>query len=142
MNISDVVVADRSVVTVQPRETIRDAVDLLEEHGIGAVIVTRDGRTIDGIISERDIVRNLVREQEGTLRLRVEDLMTESVTTCKPTDTIDSAMDIMTAGHFRHLPVVNAAGHLQNVVSLGDLVRARLDELEATNHELRKMVTG
>lgn len=142
MNISDVVVADRSVVTVEPRGTIRDAVDLLEEHGIGAVIVTSDGATIDGIISERDIVRNLVREQEGTLRLRVEDLMTESVTTCTSTDTIDAAMDIMTAGHFRHLPVVDADGNLQNVVSLGDLVRARLDELEARNHELRQMVTG
>jgi len=142
MKIEDVIASDRSVITVAPRETIRDAVDLLEEHGIGAVVVTSDGRSIDGIISERDIVRNLVREQEGTLRLRVEDLMTENVSTCALSDSVDSAMETMTAGHFRHLPVVDAHGHIYNIVSLGDLVRARLDELEAQNRQLRQMVSG
>ena len=86
----------RTVVTIKPRDTISDTVDLLEEHGIGAVVVTSDGRTIEGIISERDIVRSLVREQEGTLRLRVEDLMTTGVATCQLDDTMESAMETMT----------------------------------------------
>ena len=120
----------RTVVTIKPRDTISDTVDLLEEHGIGAVVVTSDGRTIEGIISERDIVRSLVREQEGTLRLRVEDLMTTGVATCQLDDTMESAMETMTSGHFRHLPVVTADGTLDGIVSLGDLVKLRLAELE------------
>ena len=81
-------------------------------------------------LSERDIVRSLVREQEGTLRLRVEDLMTTGVATCQLDDTMESAMETMTSGHFRHLPVVTADGTLDGIVSLGDLVKLRLAELE------------
>ena len=122
----------RQVVIIDPSDTIADAVDLLHLHKIGAVVATGDGATIEGIISERDIVRHLAAEQEGTLRLKVEDLMTENVSTCRPEDEAESVMARMTDGKFRHMPIVDDADRLIGIVSLGDLVNARLKELEAT----------
>ncbi len=131
MKISDITGAtNRKVVTVQRRDTIADVVDLLKEYSIGAVVVTDDGSSIAGIISERDVVRHLAREQEGTLRLRVEELMTENVSTCGLDDDAGSAMTVMTDGHFRHMPVVADDGSLCGIVSLGDIATARLRELE------------
>lgn len=115
-----------TVHTVKPGDTIADTVDLLAEYGIGAVVVTTDGSAVDGIISERDIVRFLAHEQEGTLRIKVEDLMTRTVITCAPTDDIDAVIAIMLNGRFRHMPVVDDTGKLCGLVSLGDLAGARL----------------
>lgn len=129
--------SSKPVVTVAPDETIADAVDLLNDNQIGAVVVTPDKARIVGILSERDVVRHLAREQEGTLRLRVEDLMTEDVMVCRLTDQIEVTMATMISGRFRHMPVVNADGALCGMVSLGDLVFARLSELEKQNLELR-----
>lgn len=141
MNVSDVVgSAGNPVVTTQPRDTIADVVDLLNEYSIGAIVVSRDGAVINGIISERDIVRHLAREQEGTLRLKVEDLMTETVTTCGLGSPIDDVMNTMTAGRFRHAPIVNGDGALCGIISLGDMVKARLDELEAKTIELEEFI--
>ena len=117
---------------MEPGETIRDAVDLLNENGIGAVVVTEETSRIRGILSERDVVRHLGREQEGTLRLRVEDLMTERVETCRLDDSIESTMAKMVEGRFRHMPVATDDGSLCGIVSLGDLVFARLKELESS----------
>lgn len=128
----------KSVITVAPDETIADAVDLLNDNKIGAVVVTPDRSTIVGILSERDVVRHLAREQEGTLRLRVEDLMTENVQVCRLNDQIESVMGEMVAGRFRHMPVVNDDGALCAMVSLGDLVFTRLNELERQNLALRE----
>ncbi len=121
----------RPGVTVGPDETIRDAVDLLNEHRIGAVVVTVDTSAIVGILSERDVVRHLGREQEGTLRLRVEDLMTHEVQVAGLNDLIEPAMAQMIDGRYRHMPVVSDDGRLCGIVSLGDLIFARLRELEA-----------
>ena len=142
MRVDDVIdESSQRVVTVRPDETIADAVDLLKEHSIGAVVVSEDGRGIDGIISERDVVRHLATEQEGTLRLRVEELMTSTVSTCSGGDDAHETMATMTAGHFRHMPVVDAGGHLCGIVSLGDLVQARLRELEDEAKNLRRRST-
>jgi CBS domain-containing protein len=127
----------RSVVTIEPSETIADTVYLLKEHSIGAVVVSNDGKQILGIISERDVVRHLALEQEGTLRVRVEDLMTENVTTSQLDDDVEATMLVMTAGRFRHMPIVDASNELCGIVSLGDLASARLQDLEAENNELR-----
>ncbi len=132
----------RTVVTIDPRHTIADVVFLLKEHAIGAVVVSDDGRAILGIISERDVVRHLVLEHEGTLRVNVEDLMTEDVLTCQLDDEIEVAMEVMTTGRFRHLPIVTEKNELCGIVSLGDLVDTRLRELEAQNSELRGPTTG
>ena len=133
MLVSDVTEGNtRQVVIIDPSDTIADAVDLLHLHKIGAVVATADGATIEGIISERDIVRHLAAEQEGTLRLKVEDLMTEDVPTCSPEDDAESVMARMTEGKFRHMPIVDGTDRLIGIVSLGDLVNARLQELEAS----------
>lgn len=128
----------RAVVTIEPDETIADAVYLLKEHSIGAVVVSVDGKGILGIISERDVVRHLALEQEGTLRIKVEDLMTEQVTTCRLDDDVETTMLVMTSGRFRHMPIVDANDELCGIVSLGDLASARLLDLEAKNIELRE----
>lgn len=114
-----------TVYTVKPGDTIADTVDLLAEYGIGAVVVTTDGSTVDGIISERDIVRFLAHEQEGTLRIKVEDLMTRKVITCTPADDVDTIIKSMIDGRFRHMPVLDANG-ICGLVSLGDLAGARI----------------
>jgi CBS domain-containing protein len=126
--------SSRPVVTVMPGETIADAVDLLNDNGIGAVVV-EEKSAIVGILSERDVVRHLAREQEGTLRLRVEDLMTEDVKVCRLDDPIKPTMALMIAGRFRHMPVVTGDGSMCGLVSLGDLVFARLKELEELSTE-------
>ena len=128
----------RAVVTTEPSETIADVVYLLKEHRIGAVVVSLDKKNILGIISERDVIYHLAREQEGTLRVKVEDLMTENVSTCQLEDDLEATMLVMTAGRFRHMPVVNSSNELCGLVSLGDLVSARLKDLETDNIELRE----
>lgn len=132
----------RTVVTVEPSETIADVVDLLKEHSIGAIVVSQDNKSILGIISERDVVRHLAREQEGTLRLKVEDLMTENVLTCHLDDDLEATMLVMTNGRFRHMPVVDSNNDLCSIISLGDLVGARLEALEAHNTELQERAAG
>lgn len=132
MRVGDVPgVEERSVVTVEPDDTIADVVYMLKEHSIGAVVVSDDGEKILGIISERDVVRHLVLEHEHTLRVKVEDLMTENVSTCRLDDYLEGAMGVMTRGRFRHMPVVDDAHNLVSIVSLGDLVDARMKNLEA-----------
>lgn len=139
MRISDVVGNDpRPVRTVQSGNTIADTVDLLAEYGIGAVVVTDDGHKIDGIISERDVVRHLAHEQEGTLRIPVEELMTSSVSTCTADSAVDDVMATMIDGRFRHMPVVDGSGDLWGLVSLADLANARLNQLKALTVELRE----
>lgn len=131
MRVKDVSSSDgRAVITIEPSETIADVVDLLKDHSIGAVVVSLDNKSILGIISERDVIRHLAREQEGTLRVKVEDLMTENVTTCQLDDDLEATMLVMTNGRFRHMPVVNSSNELCGLVSLGDLVSARLQDLE------------
>ncbi len=125
----------RTVVTIDPNETIADVVDLLKEYSIGAIVVSQDGKTIDGIISERDVVRHLAREHEGTLRVKVEDLMTATVSTCQLDDNLEATMGVMTAGRFRHMPIVDSGNELCGLISLGDLVTARLQALEAALDE-------
>ena len=132
MRVGDVPgVEERSVVTVEPDDTIADVVYMLKEHSIGAVVVSDDGEKILGIISERDVVRHLVLEHEHTLRVKVEDLMTEHVSTCRLDDYLEGAMGVMTRGRFRHMPVVDDDQNLVSIVSLGDLVDARMKNLEA-----------
>ena len=121
----------RSVITIEPTETIADVVDLLKEYSIGAIVVTEDGKQIAGIISERDVVRSLALEQEGTLRVPVGDLMTKNVSTCRLDDDLEATMGVMTGGRFRHMPIVDENDELTGMVSLGDLVNARLEALEA-----------
>jgi len=123
------------VVTVRPESTIAEVAIVLAEHRIGAVVVTEDGRTIDGVLSERDIVRALARPDETMLAATARSLMTTEVVTCEPDTTLDDLMSTMTVRRIRHVPVL-VDGHLAGVVSIGDVVKHHIATLE---HEKQAM---
>lgn len=115
-------------VTVQRSDSVNRAVDVLREYGFGALVVSSDGKSIDGIVSERDIVRALGL-REDLLDMSVADIMTSRVFTCQPDDRLDELMAMMTERRIRHLPV-EIDGRLAGLISIGDVVKYRLSELE------------
>jgi CBS domain-containing protein len=131
------ILADKGndVATVAPDITVRDAVGQLRDRGIGALVVSADGRSIDGIVSERDVVRHLADGPE-VLDVEVRTVMTSDVYTCAPIDTVDQLMALMTEHRIRHVPVVDDEGHLLGIVSIGDVVKQRLGDLEGENRAL------
>jgi CBS domain-containing protein len=130
-----------SIITVTPVSTVADAARLLAERRIGAVIVSEDGKVPLGILSERDIVRDLGRRGAACLADKVEALMTRNIMTCGPTDLADSVLERMTAGRFRHMPVMDE-GHMVGIISIGDIVAARISELTMEKDALEHMITG
>ncbi|WP_158045630.1 CBS domain-containing protein [Skermanella pratensis] len=118
----------RTIVSILPTETLETASKLLTEKRIGAVVVRDRRGKLAGILSERDIVRAIADRGAAALGLRVEDLMTKEVKTCLPTETVKDLMRMMTLRRHRHVPVCDTAGELIGVVSIGDAVKARLDE--------------
>jgi CBS domain-containing protein len=131
----------RAVATIGPEATVGDAIDALREQNIGALVVSDDGAGVDGIISERDIVHALARHGEALLALAVAEVMTRPVVTCDPQDTVADLMAEMTNRRIRHLPVVRN-GELCGIVSIGDLVKSRLDEIEDEARSLRSFIVG
>ena len=131
-----------SIVTVRPDMSVADAARLLSEKRIGAVVVSEDGQHPAGILSERDIVRELGRSGADVLQRKVADLMTSKVSTCVCGEDALTVLQRMTDGRFRHLPVVDEAGHMLGVVSIGDAVSARLKELAAEKEALTGMIMG
>ena len=131
-----------NIVTVVPTATIADACALLSTHRIGALVVSSDGRTPDGILSERDVVRELGRRGPAVLEVLVSELMTSKVETCTPGEDAMRVLDRMTRGRFRHLPVVDEAGRMIGLVSIGDAVSGRLAELKAEAEALTGMIMG
>jgi CBS domain-containing protein len=129
------------VVTTRPDATIAEVAKLLKAKRIGAVVVTDADGGLCGIISERDLARGLADHGAGLLTLRVGDLMTREVSTCSPDDGIDQLMQQMTEGRFRHLPVV-ADGKMIGIISIGDVVKHRLQELEQEAHMLHDYISG
>jgi CBS domain-containing protein len=129
------------VATIGPEATIGEAVQRLGARGIGALVVSRDGTEVEGILSERDIVRGLADHGAGLLAQRVGDLMTRRVHTCAPEDAVEDLMGMMTQKRIRHLPVVKD-GALCGIVSIGDVVKNRLDEIEFEASSLRSMIAG
>ena len=126
----------RRVATIRPDATIAQVTHELRLEGIGALVVSSDGERIEGIISERDVVRGLRRHGPALLDMRVEDVMTRHVVTCTPDESITAAMARMTHGRHRHLPVVDG-GRLVGMVSIGDIVGHRLREVELETGVLR-----
>jgi CBS domain-containing protein len=130
-----------SVITVMPGVSVADAARLLAERRIGAVIVSHDGQTPDGILSERDIVRDLGRRGSGCLDDKVENLMTRNLISCRPSDSADSVLEKMTTGRFRHMPVMDE-GKMVGIISIGDVVAARISELAMEKEALAGMIMG
>jgi CBS domain-containing protein len=123
------------VATVAPGATVREVLAELAEHGVGALVVTADGQRIDGIVSERDIVRALHHRGTPILDEEVTAVMTVEVATCAPDAEVDSLMALMTERRIRHVPVV-VDGALAGIVSIGDVVKHRVHELEHENSAL------
>jgi CBS domain-containing protein len=132
-------VKGRRVVTIRPDATVKEAVAMLTHERIGAVVVTDDGKTIAGILSERDVIHALDEHGAKLLDLKVGDLMTEAVTAAKIDMHIDHVLEVMTQGRFRHMPVVED-GHLAGIVSIGDAVKARLEMLESETSQLKEYI--
>ena len=129
------------VIATRPDATIAEVAGLLKQKRIGALVVTdADGR-LCGIISERDLARGLADHGAGLLEMKVAELMTADVVTCAPEDGLETLMQTMTERRFRHLPVVRD-GELIGIISIGDVVKHRLQELEAETHMLHDYIHG
>jgi CBS domain-containing protein len=129
------------VATITQTATLHDAIRALGERRIGALVVSGDGRAIEGILSERDIVR-IAGEGPTALDRSVGSAMSTDVVTCSAGDGVDRLMALMTERRIRHLPVVDAEGRLAGIVSIGDVVKARLAELELENQALADYISG
>lgn len=132
-------VKGNEVTTTQPHRTLQEISELLAEKGIGAVVVTGGDGEVLGILSERDIVRAIGRHGAGVLGDAVSKFMTSKITTVCMDDAIDHVMEQMTAGRFRHLPVVHN-GHLNGLVSIGDVVKQQLELFESEHRALREYI--
>lgn len=130
------------VATIAQTATLNDAVRELGQRRIGALVVSGDGRTIEGILSERDVVRATAQSGRAALDARVGSAMSTDVVTCTSGDGVDRLMSLMTERRIRHLPVVDDHGHLAGIVSIGDVVKARLTELEHENEALAHYIQG
>jgi CBS domain-containing protein len=131
----------RAVATIRPDATVGAAVDELISRNIGALVISADGKSVDGIISERDIVHALAARGAGLLSLKVAEIMTRAVVTCDPADSVEQLMAEMTNRRIRHFPVVQD-GRLCGIVSIGDVVKNRLDEVEFEARSLRSFIAG
>jgi CBS domain-containing protein len=129
----------RDVTTIVPDKTLGDAASLLSQHKIGALVVTGADRRVTGILSERDIVKAVSAGGGAALEEKISVRMTREVVTCAPSDTMADLMGRMTAGRFRHLPVVEN-GRLVGIISIGDVVKHRLAEMERESSELRNYI--
>ena len=130
-----------AVVTITPERTVRDLLSVLSEHKVGALVVSTDGASVDGIVSERDVVRRLHSDGPGVLDEPVGAIMTAHVSTCGPDDTTDGVMSEMTEHRFRHMPVV-VEGRLVGIVSIGDVVKSRLEDLQHERDHLTAYIHG
>ncbi len=140
MRISEVLGAKPSqdVITISPDATVRDLLGLLAEHNVGALIVSTDGTSVDGIVSERDVVRRL-HEDDAILDGPVSGIMTTDVQTCDQDSVLDDLMKVMTEHRVRHVPVVTD-GRLTGIISIGDVVKHRMAEVEFERDQLDSYV--
>ncbi|MEO0912356.1 MAG: CBS domain-containing protein [Pseudomonadota bacterium] len=132
---------NHDILTIKPSASVADAARVLSENRIGALIVSSDGEALDGMISERDIVRELGKRGPECLKDAVSELMTAKVITASPDDVAVQALQKMTDGRFRHLPVMES-GDITGVISIGDVVAYRIAEVERENHDLTEMIVG
>lgn len=129
------------VLTLPPGTTISDAAAMLSKYKIGSVIISADGKLPLGILSERDIVRGLAENGAGCLGETVDDLMTRKLVSCRRDETADDVLEKMTVGRFRHMPVLED-GQMVGLISIGDVVKARLSELAMEKDALEGMIMG
>jgi CBS domain-containing protein len=142
MRISDVLrVKGAQVVTVTPDTTVRQLLAVLAEHRIGAVVVSRDGASVDGIVSERDVVRALAERDDAVLTEPITAIYTADVHTVTPATELEEVARMMTERRIRHAPVM-VDGRLRGIVSIGDVVKTRIGELETERAALTDYISG
>lgn len=143
MHVRDILKAkkDARVTTMRAGDSVMTAIDLLHQNRIGAVVVVDDDRHVTGMLSERDLVRGLAEHGRDALALKVSDLMTQDVYVCSPDDAVKETMAWITRHRVRHLPVVED-GALRGILSIGDVVKHRLEEVETEANVLRDIVTA
>jgi CBS domain-containing protein len=142
MNVHSILAAKGTdVATVSQATSLADAAQVLRDRGVGALVVSGDGRRIEGIISERDLVRTLAAHGASALGRTVGSAMSTDVVTCACADGVERLMALMTERRIRHLPVVDDEGRLAGIVSIGDVVKSRLGELESENRALFEYIT-
>lgn len=129
----------RFVATIAPERSVTEALAALAHHQIGALVVSEDGRSLGGIVSERDIVRHLAIRGPAILAAPVSAIMSPDVYSCSPSDDLESLMDVMTTRRFRHVPVLEG-DVLVGIVSIGDVVKARVDQLEGDRQALTDFI--
>lgn len=142
MRISDLLrhKGDR-VVTIRPERPVTELLEMLSANAVGALVVSVDGHTVDGIVSERDVVRGLHRSGPVLLERPVDEIMSRQVRTCPPQTELDELMRLMTDGRFRHVPVLEG-GRLAGIISIGDVVKHRIDELEGERDQLQAYIAS
>ena len=132
---------EMGVVSVTPDASVSEVVEILSDKRIGTVVVSKDGASLDGILSERDVVRELGRRGVALMAEPASAIMTAKLVTCGPTDKADAVLAMMTEGRFRHIPVMDE-GKMIGLISIGDVVKARLSELSMEKDALEGMIMG
>lgn len=141
MRISSLITG-KKVVTISPSASFHDLVVALTTHAVGALVVSTDGRSIEGIVSERDIVKALPGNLDALTSIKVSDLMTHDVVTCSAEATVAELMMTMTELRIRHVPVADENGKLVSIVSIGDVVKAHIEVLDTERQALTDYITS
>ena len=136
------IISGKRVETISASASIHDLVNSLNSHHVGALVVSSDGKKIDGIVSERDVVRAMPGKLDQLIGMHVRDIMTVDVHTCTPESTVSELMQMMTELRIRHVPVVDANGALISIVSIGDVVKNHVSELDSERRALRDYVAS
>lgn len=135
-------ISGKKVETISSSASVHDLVNSLNTHHVGALVVSPDGKKIDGIVSERDVVRAMPGKIDQLISMRVRDLMTVEVITCTEDSTVAELMTVMTERRIRHIPVVAESGELLSIVSIGDVVKAHMTEIENERKALADYVNS
>ncbi len=135
-------ISGKKVETISSSASVHDLVNSLNTHHVGALVVSPDGKKIDGIVSERDVVRAMPGKIDQLISMRVRDLMTVEVITCTENSTVAELMTVMTERRIRHIPVVAESGELLSIVSIGDVVKAHMTEIENERKALADYVNS
>jgi len=136
------IISGKRVETISASASIHDLVNSLNSNHVGALVVSSDGKKIDGIVSERDVVRAMPGKLDQLIGMHVRDIMTVEVHTCTPDSTVAELMKMMTELRIRHVPVVDAKGALISIVSIGDVVKNHVSELDSERQALRDYVAS
>jgi CBS domain-containing protein len=136
------IISGKRVETISASASVHDLVDSLNSHHVGALVVSSDDKKIDGIVSERDVVRAMSGKLDQLIGMHVRDFMTAEVHTCTAESTVAELMTMMTELRIRHVPVIDADGHLVSIVSIGDVVKHYVSELDSEREAVRDYVAS